>query len=276
MSNAELLSHQDVLPVVTLVDVDGTVSDTRTHMEGYNDRLAAAFPEIPDGLLSELGAARVAYRKQYANLPHSEQSGLWNQQHPGQSFDSQTSFLEGEAPDVFTPELMERIRQWGTDPENFGHGEYDDVAPLLAGLRRIGSMPILFTLGSRERTTGEPGWQERKILSAPNLRDLPRHVAERLPEGGKGEVISTWYDDDTDTFRIPRTDGGAIVVARSVALVDDVWHNIEHTPGQALGILLDRKGKHGDQSLPGNIRVATSLTEVPAMVSEYAAMRQAE
>ena len=161
----------------------------------------------------------------------------------------------------------------GAVPENFGHGEYEDVPDLLVGLHEIGSFPILFTLGSREHATGEPGWQERKVLSAPNLRYVARHIAEGLPEGGKGERIGTWYDRNNDIFLIPRTDGGESVVSIGAVLVDDVEHNVESMPAQALGILLDRKGKH-EGSLPSNVCIVRSLKSVPAIVSDYAAMRR--
>jgi hypothetical protein len=245
-------------------------------MQGYNQRLAAAFPEIPQELLGDLGAARVAYRNEHADLTHAQQSAEWERKHPGLSFDSQTSFFEGTAPDIFTPALMTRIRKWGANPENFGHGEYGDVAPLIAGLRRIGSLPILLTLGSRERATREPGWQERKILSAPNLSPLARHVAESLPAGGKGELIGSWYDPDTNTFRIPRTDGGEPVLSRGAVMVDDVRHNVEHMPPQTLGVLVDRQGKHLDRTMPPNVEVVRSLEEVPALVEHYAAIRRGD
>lgn len=274
MISGDIIFDQEVIPTVTLTDVDGTTSDTRVHMQGYNDRLANAFPEIPEGLLQDLGAARVAYRNKYAELTHAQQSELWNRQHPGLSLDSQTSFFEGEAPDIFTPELMSRIRAWGEDPENFGHGEYDDVAPFLDGLHRVGSLPVLVTLGSRERATGEPGWQERKVLSAPSLRPLARYVAESLPEGGKGELIGTWYDADADVFQIPRTDGGEVITSRGALLVDDVEHNVAHTHPRAMAVLLDRKGKYEGRRLPSNVRRVQSLTEVPAIVRNYDMMRR--
>lgn len=259
-----------------LTDVDGTLSDTRTHMEGYNERLQAAFPEIPEDMLSDLGAARVAYRKQWADLTHAQQSQRWEANHPGLKFDSQTAFFEGEAPEVFTPELMRRIREWGADPANFGHGEYDDNEAYFQGLRRIGAMPVLFTLGSREHSNNEPGWQYRKIASGPHMAGLAAHIAEEMPLGGKGELVTNWHDEPTDTFHIPRTDGGGPIVARNVALVDDVFHNLEELPDEALGILVDRKGKYEGKPLPSNVEVARSLEEVPDMIDRYQQLRQSQ
>jgi hypothetical protein len=280
--------NQEIIPTVLLLDVDGTGSDTRKHMgywakdeggarvrvPGYNDRLAAAFPEIPLEFLEGLGAVRVAYRKQNPHLTHSQQAVQWEAEHPGSRLDSITSFYTGAAPEVFTDDLERRIRLWNRDPSNIGHGEYSDLAPAVARLHEMGMFIILLTQGSRERDTGEDGWQVDKIRGAPTIAPLAQHVAETLPSGGKGELIGRWYDANTDTFRIPRTDGGEPVMARGAVLVDDVEHNVAHIPSQAMGVLLDRSGKYEGRTLPPNVRAARSLSEVPAMVRDYEALRR--
>lgn len=262
------------LPTVTLVDVDGTVSNTREHMLGYNSRLAKAFPEISLEYLEGLGAARAAYRNDNSNLTHSQQSEKWRLDKPGHSFDSQTSFMEATNSELFTPELMRSIREWGANPDNFGHGEYEDVAYFINAINTLGSLAVIFTLGSREHASDEPGWQERKILSAPNLAHLPRHVAETLPEGGKGEVIAKWYNHSNNTFLIPRTDGGAPVLAQGAVMVDDVMHNLTRLPDQALGVLVDRDNKHTESNVPAGIKIVRSLRDVPALVKQYDAFRR--
>jgi FMN phosphatase YigB (HAD superfamily) len=258
--------------VVTLLDIDGTTSDTATHMSGLNERLATAFPAI-GAALDGIKQQRQAFRNEHGHLSFAEQDALWQQRYPGTTSHSQLDIYRTFAPDVFDNETTAAVHTWLDDAENFGYAEYDDVQPMLEGLRRIGSPAVLFTLGQYETPTGEPGWQQRKIQSAPSLRDLPSHVTDTLPAGGKGETIAQAYNADQGLFHFPRTDGEAPMITRGLVMVDDSTHNLEHLPPQALGILIDRQGKKAHWKAPANVHVVDSLEEVPALVQAYAAQR---
>lgn len=266
MSNCE-----NIHDTVVLLDIDGTTSDTATHMADLNTRLADEFPEIGE-VLPKIRAERSAFRKEYGHLSFAEQDDVWQQKYPGTTSHSQLDIYRTFAPEVFTEEKTAQVSEWLANPENFGSAEYDDVQPMIDGLRRIGAPAVLFTLGQYETSSGSPGWQQRKIAALSRLKDLPRHITPTLPERGKGQVIDESYDKEADLFTFPMPNGENLIT-RGLVMVDDSTHNVEISkPG--MGILIDRKGKKADWDHPDNIQVVQSLEAVPALVEEYAELRR--
>jgi FMN phosphatase YigB (HAD superfamily) len=252
--------------ILTLLDVDGTLSDTATHMTGLNDRLSRAFPQIGEAL-PNIGEQRKAFRREYGQLSFTQQDQIWRSLHPGAgSMHSQLNVYRAFAPDVFDAQTTEEVRDWLADPNNFGSAEYPDVAPMLDGLQRIGSQVILFTLGS------ETFWQPTKLDSSPLLCDYPRHIPSALPDEGKGAVIARSYDHNRGKYQLPVDNGGPFE-ANAVVLVDDSRHNM-NLPASALGILIDRNDMYSNWDHPDNVTVINSLEYVPELVAEYAALRQ--
>lgn len=262
-------SFESMPGAMALVDVDGTTSNTAQHMLGLNERLVAEFPQI-GGAMPDILARRQAFRDEHAGLSFAEQDKIWQRRYPGTTSHSQLDIYRSLAPDVFDPRTTAAVKEWLRDPANFGSAEYPDTPALFQGLRKIGAPVVIFTLGDPEF------WQPAKLDSAPSLRDVPRHITGTLPPGGKGEVIANTYDPDADVFRFPRTDGGEQIVARGAVMIDDSTHNVAELPPQALGVLVDRKGKHLDSSMPTNVEVVRSLYEVPALVERYAAIRRSK
>lgn len=268
MSNPE-----NIHDTVVLLDIDGTTSDTAAHMSGLNDRLAAEFPEIGE-VLPNIRAERSAFRKEYGHLSFAEQDDIWQQQYPGTTSHSQLDIYKTFAPEVFTKEKTEQVYEWLSDPKNFGYSEYDDVEPMMDGLRRIGATAILFTLGQDKTPQGEAGWQQLKIAGSPRLRELRGHITQTLPEGGKGQVIDESYNEETGLYTFPMPDGEDLVT-RGIVMVDDSTHNLNIAePG--LGILIDRKGKKTEWQHTDNVQVVQSLEHVPALVEQYSAIRRAQ
>jgi FMN phosphatase YigB (HAD superfamily) len=238
-------------------------------MPGLNERLIAAFPQIGEAMPSIL-ARRQAFRDEHVSLSFAQQDEVWQQRYPGTTSHSQLDIYRSLAPETFDTTTTTAVKQWLRDPDNFGFAEYPDTPALFEGLRRIGVPAVIFTLGDPEF------WQPIKLDSAPSLRGLPRHITDTLPLGGKGEVVANTYDSDADAFRFPRTDGGEPIEAKGAVMVDDSMHNVTELPPQALGVLVDRKGRHLDSRTPPNVEVVRSLDEVPALVERYAAMRKGE
>ncbi|HJQ09036.1 MAG TPA: hypothetical protein VJ836_06160 [Candidatus Saccharimonadales bacterium] len=263
---------ESIHDAIALVDVDGTVSSTPQHMAGLNERLAADFPAIGERL-EEIKAQRAAFRDSYGHLSFAEQDEIWQSLYPGTTSHSQLDIYRTFAPDIFDTQTTAEVKEWLSDPENFGYAEYDDVRPMFEGLRRIGSPAVLFTLGQYETSDGEPGWQQLKIKSSPLLRSLPSHITETLPPEGKGTVICQAYNQKEGLFRFPLTDGGESITTRSIVMVDDSAHNMR-LPGAAMGILIDRGGKKANWQAPSNVHVVRSLEEVPVLIEEYAVLRR--
>lgn len=273
-----------IADVVVGLDVDGTLSSTQRHMKGwetedgqhiagFNDRLMQAFPVL-EPHMDDLVAARIAFRNEFGHLPHTEQSQVWGQRHDGYNFDSQFGFYFGELPDVFTPEMRVQIREWSRNPNNFGYGEYDDVPLLIKGLHALGKPAILHTMGhdiTVEGGVSMPGWQRLKVESSPTLCQFPQHITAQLPQDGKGEQYTNWYDRHSNTFIIPRTDKpGEFIEARKAVLLDDSEHNIRHMPENALGILVDRNNQHANTTLPDRVHRVRSVAEAPEVIANFA------
>ncbi|HSD55954.1 MAG TPA: hypothetical protein VLA92_02260 [Candidatus Saccharimonadales bacterium] len=263
MHNPELQTRTAVL-----IDVDGTTSNTAEHMAGLNERLINAFPLIAEALPA-IREKRRAFRKELGHLSFSGQDKAWQQRYPGTTSHSQLDIYRTFAPDVFDDQLTNNVYEWLQDTRNFGHAEYDDTAPMLAGLQQLGALPVIFTLGQKHvDRAGRPGWQRLKIDSAPNLRSLHTRIEETLPEGGKGAIIAQSYDETLGTFLFPLDDTDGVVSSEHLVMVDDSIDNLD-LPPQALGVLVDRTGKYSEQELVTNIEVVTSLREVPAIVARY-------
>lgn len=266
-------NFENVHDTVVLLDIDSTTSDTAAHMTALNDRLAEEFPEVGE-VLPDIRAQRSAFRKEYGHLSFAEQDDIWQQQYPGTTSHSQLDIYRTFAPEVFTKEKTAEVHEWLSDPVNFGYAEYDDVQPMMDGLRRIGAPAILFTLGQDKTPEGAPGWQRLKIAGSPRLSGLRGHITQTLPEHGKGQVIDESYDDKTGLFRFPMPDG-AYIVARGLVMVDDSTHNLDIAePG--MGILIDRKDKKAEWDHSDNIQVVRSLEDVPALVEEYTDLRRSQ
>lgn len=263
MHNPELQTRTAVL-----IDIDGTTSNTAEHMAGLNERLIDAFPSIAQAL-PIIREKRRAFRRELGHLSFTGQDNIWRQRHPGTTSHSQLDIYRTFAPDIFDDQLTSDVYDWLQDTQNFGHAEYDDTASMLAGLRQIGALPVIFTLGQKHvDRAGRPGWQRLKIDSAPNLRSLHARIEDTLPQGGKGEMIAQSYDETLNTFLFPLDDSYGVVSSERIVMVDDSIDNLDMPP-QSLGILVDRKGKHDGQELATNIQVVRSLHEVPAIVAHY-------
>jgi len=266
-----MANREQVQDTCVLLDIDGTMSDTRAHMQALNERLAEAFPVVGDAL-PRIRAQRHAFREQYGHLAHDEQDTIWQHHHPDTSLHSQLDVYRSLAPDVFTEEKTAEVYRWLSHPVNFGYAEYEDVQPMIDGLRPLGVAKALFTLGQRTTVDGAPGWQQLKIAASPRLSQFYSHIADSLPGGGKGEIINRSYDAHTDTFRFPMTDKLGSIATKGIVLVDDSEHNMQIAqPG--LGILVDRSGKHIAKEYPSNIHIVRSLIEVPDLVGAYMEQR---
>ena len=253
--------------LVALIDIDGTVSDTAAHMQGFNERLAEAFPAV-GAALPGIIEQRSDFRRQYGHLSFVEQDAIWQNLYPGTTSHSQLDIYRTFAPQVFDEATTSAVVEWMADSTNFGYAEYEDVQPMLQGLTRLGAPAVLFTLGQYQTASGGAGWQQYKIRSAPSLRHLRSHIAETFPEGGKGAAIAQAYDAEAGAFRLPMTDGSEPLVAKKVILVDDSTHNLA-MPDRSLGLLIDRAGRKTAWNGGPNIHVIRSLVEVPAIVETY-------
>ena len=263
-----MIDSSECHDIVALVDIDGTVSDTAAQMTGFNERLAAAFPAI-GAALPHIIEQRANFRQQYGHLSFVEQDEIWQRLYPGTTSHSQLDIYRAFAPSVFDHATTAAVAEWASDPANFGFAEYDDVQPMLAGLRALGAPVVLFTLGQLQTASGAPGWQQLKIRSAPALQGLRSYVSETFPPvGGKGTAIAQSYDADAAVFRIPTTDGGAPITARNVVLVDDSPHNLA-MPDHSLGLLIDREGRRATWSGGPKVHIIRSLVEVPAAVQIF-------
>lgn len=261
MANQEHLTN-----VIALIDVDGTTSDTARHMQGFNERLVEAFPVVADAL-PHIRAQRRAFRAQHKELSFAQQDAIWQQQYPGTSSHSQLDIYRTFAPEIFDKQLTAEVETWLQRPEHFGHAEYEDTAPMLSGLRRIGALPVLFTLGQKQTANGGPGWQQLKAKSAPHLSQLDSRIVEDLPAGGKGQLISDAYNISETKFRF-KTDSGLDVISPRAVMIDDSVHNME-LPPEAHGILIDRHGKYEQANMRPNVSVVRSLVEVPDVIQAY-------
>lgn len=233
------MNHEHLTDTLVLFDVDGTTSNTAQHMQGFNRRLAEAFPHIGE-MLPTIRQKRAAFRREHGHLSFTQQDILWQRQYPGTTSHSQFDIYRTFAPEVFDDSTTAAVNEWLQEPTNFGHGEYDDVAFTMQALRRIGAMPALFTLGQHKTASGEPGWQELKLRSAPTLSVIPSHIAGALPAGGKGQVIAESYRANDNLFHFPTTDRSPSIQARNVILVDDSLDNL-NLPPQAQGVYIDRE-----------------------------------
>jgi hypothetical protein len=266
-------NFENIHDTVVLLDIDGTTSDTAAHMTALNDRLAQEFPEVGE-VLPQIRSQRSAFRKEYGHLSFAEQDDIWQQQYPGTTSHSQLDIYRTFAPDVFTDEKTAQVSKWLADPQNFGYAEYEDVQPMMDGLRRIGAPAVLFTLGQDKTPEGTPGWQRLKVAGSPRLSELRGHITQTLPERGKGQVIDESYDKETGLFRFPMPDGEDII-ARGLVMVDDSTHNLDIAePG--MGILIDRKGKKAGWDHADNIQVVQSLKDAPALIEEYTELRRSQ
>ena len=80
-------------------------------------------------------------------------------------------------------------------------------------------------------TYGSKRWQQEKLKIA-GLNDVPTII---IPQKGKGEVVSTWYYKDTETFVVP-ADFGAGTYTQLI-MIDDKAGELSGLPPHATGLL---------------------------------------